>query len=415
MTQVQLDDLVRPGMRIAVADGCGTPRVLFSALSRAAAKHGDLRLLLGWTPYPEPELDTSLFADARTVMSGWGLRTAVDQGSVVPIPARLSAVPALLHGPLRPDLLLATVVRTPDGPRFSTEVSWLRTAIAAGVPVAAVVTTAGPHADAGPPLPADAVTVLGDPAGIPLAPREVTFASPSPAHQRICALAAELVPEGARLQVGPGQLGAAMLSALTVPVRIDSGLLPEQVVDLDERGLLIGEPMAAYLVGTARLYQWADRRPILHPLEVTHDLGRLSNGTPFVAFNTAIELDVAGQVNVEGTAEAIVGGIGGHSDYAAAATRSVGGLSIVAVPSTHKGRSTLVRSLARPVSTPSQDVDVVINERGYVDLRGLTRDERAAALLDLWGEVGVRGADRGRSGSHPGGGQSLLDLERPVQ
>ena len=374
-------------MRIAVEDGTGTPRSLFPALNRAAERHGDLRLLLGWTPVAEPTLDLSLFADARTVMSGWGLRAAVEAGTVTPIPMRLSAVPALLHGPLRPDLVLATVVRTAAGLRFSAEVSWLRAAMGAGVPVAAVVSRSGPHADAGPALPEDAVIVLGETDD---GPRELSFATPSPAQEQICAHAAALVPEGARVQVGPGQLGAAMLRALRVPVRIDSGLLPEQVVDLDERGLLLDDPIAAYLVGSERLYRWAHGRPVLHPLEVTHDLGRLSNGVPFVAFNTAIELDVAGQVNVEGTESAIVGGIGGHADYAAAGARSVGGLSIVAVSSTHKGRSTLVRRLSRPASTPSQDVDVVVTERGAADLRGLSRAERAAALLDLWGPAGVR-------------------------
>jgi hypothetical protein len=384
---VTLDELVKPGMTVAVADGTGTPRALFPELNRVAERHGDLRLLLGWTPVVEPGLDLSRFAAARTLMSGWGLRGPVAEGTVTPIPARMSAAPALLHGPLRPDVLLATVVRDADGLRFGSEVSWLRAAVDAGVPVAAVLSRTAPHADAGPPLPADAVSVLTETAD---GPHEVTFGSPRPEHEAICRHAAALVPEGARLQVGPGQLGAAMLRAVRVPVRVDSGLLAEDVVDLDERGLLLDQPVATYLVGGRRLYAWAHGRPILHPLEVTHDLGRLSNGLPFVAFNTAIELDTAGQVNVEGTAAAVVGGIGGHADYAVAGARSVGGLSIIAVSSTHRGRSTLVRTLSRPVSTPSQDVDIVITERGAVDLRGLTRDERAAALRDLWGEVGVR-------------------------
>jgi acyl-CoA hydrolase len=63
---------------------------------------------------------------------------------------------------------------------------------------------------------------------------------------------------------------------------------------------------------------------------------------------------------------------------------------LVAVSRAHRGRSTLVRTLSRPVSTPSQDVDVMVTERGAVDLRGLTRDERTAAILDLWGSIGVR-------------------------
>jgi acyl-CoA hydrolase len=384
----ELDELVEPGMLVAVADGTGSPRALYPALNRAAARHRDLRLLLGWTPRADPTLDLSLFADVRTVMSGWGLRAAVAEGRVQPVPVRMSAVPALLHGPLRPDLLLATLVRTPGGLRFSAEVAWMRAVVEAGARVAAVLSRTGPHADAGPALPEEQVSVLGE---VDDRPVELRFATPTPAQEAICAHAAALVPEGARLQVGPGQLGAAMLRAIRVPVRIDSGLLPEEVVDLDEHGLLVEPPMAAYLVGTERLYRWAHGRPLLHPLEVTHDLGRLSNGIPFVAFNTAIELDVAGQVNVEGTASAVVGGIGGHADYAAAGARSVGGLSIIAVSSTHQGRSTLVRQLSRPVTTPSQDVDIVVTERGYVDLRGLSRPERTAALLDLWGEAGVRG------------------------
>jgi acetyl-CoA hydrolase/transferase-like protein len=383
---VELGDMIKPGMRVAVADGVGSPRALFGELNRIAETHGDLRLLLGWMPHPEPGLDASRFADARTVMSGWGLREPVTAGDVTPVVTRLTSVPALLHGPLRPDVLLVGLVRTGDGLRLSTEVSWMRGLIESGIPVAAVLNRAAPCADAGPPLPEDEITVLGESVADP--PREVSFTEPGPTHLAICEHVARLVPEGARLQVGPGQLGAALLRALRVPVRLESGLLPEQVVELEERGLLLGEPMATYLVGGRRLYEWADRRPVLRPLEVTHDLGRLSNGEPFIGFNTAIELDLAGQVNVEGTASAIVGGIGGHPDYAAAAARSVGGLSIVAVPSAHRGRPTLVRTLSRPVTTPAHDVDVVVTERGAADLRGLDRAERADALLGLWrGEI----------------------------
>ena len=69
-------------MRVAVTDGVGTPRALNPALNRVAARCGDLRLLLGWTPRPQPGLKAELFADARTLMSGWGLRATVDEGVV---------------------------------------------------------------------------------------------------------------------------------------------------------------------------------------------------------------------------------------------------------------------------------------------------------------------------------------------
>ena len=321
-------------------------------------------------------------------MPGWGLRRAVDAGLVRFAPARMSAVPALMHGPWRPDLLVATVVRSADGFRFGSEVSWQRAAIDAGARVAAVVSAAAPHADAGPALPADHVVVVAETSEPPGVLAEAT---PAPAYQAIAALIAPLIEPGARLQVGPSPVAGALLRALTAPVRLDSGLLPEAVVDLDERGLLAGTPVASYLAGGPRLYAWADGKPLLHPLEHTHDLGRLS-ADPLFAVNTAVEIDLDGQVNVEGTAASALGGIGGHPDYAAAAARSIGGLSIVAVPTAHNGQPTLVRRLSRPVSTPSHDVDVVVTERGVADLRGLSRLERNRTLTRLWdGQVAPGG------------------------
>jgi acyl-CoA hydrolase len=269
-------------------------------------------------------------------MSGWGLRRPVDAGLVRALPVRLSAVPALLHGPLRPDLLVAAVVPRPGGGfGFGSEVSWLRAAVAAGVTVAGVLAPRYPCSDAGPALPEDRLVIVGSTSD---RPATLTFSAPEPEHRAIAGHVAALVPEGARVQVGPGALGVAILDALASPVRVESGLLPDGVVDLDRRGLLIGEPAAAYLAGGERLLDWADGRPLLHAIEYTHDSGRLSSGEAFIAVNTALEVDEQGQVNVEGLPGAAVGGIGGHPDYAAAGSRSVGGLSIVALPAARQGR-----------------------------------------------------------------------------
>ncbi len=376
----ELTDLIRPGMTVALGDGVGTPASVFRKLSRAAARHGDVRLILGWMPRPVAGLDFTAFGEVRTFMPGWGLRAGTDSGQVRFAPARLSAVPALLHGPWRPDLLVTTLVAAADGGfGFGTEVSWQRAAIDAGAAVAAVLSDSAPRADAGRPLPASQVVVIGQTHEPPPLPE----AEPSQAHQAIAAAIEPLITPNARLQVGPGQVATALLGRLRVPVRIDTGLLPEAVVGLDERGLLAGEPIATYLAGGARLYDWADGLPILHPIEYTHDPGRLS-ADPLFAVNPAVEIDLDGQVNVEGTAASALGGIGGHPDYCAAAARSIGGLSIIALPSTHKGLPTLVPRLARPASTPAHDVDVVVTERGLADLRGKSRPERRQAIANLW-------------------------------
>lgn len=378
----RLDALVRPGTRVALGDGCGSPRVLHGPLSHAAAGKG-VHLILGWMPAPAPQLDPSAFAEVRAVVGGHGVRKMIDSDRVRFVPCRLSAVPALLAGPLRPDLLVAAVVERPDGLHFGSEVSYLRGLVEAGVPVAAVVSTTAPCADAGPPLPADQVTVLGE---TDEGPAEIETPPPTPVDEAIARHVAKLIPEGARVQVGPGRLAQAILSALTVPVRLDSGLLPDPVVDLDERGLLLDEPVATYLVGTRRLYEWADGRRILRPVEVTHDISRLTarEHPPLIAVNTAIEVDLHGQVNVEGIGATTAGMIGGHPDYCAAGAQGTG-LSVIALPSAVKGSPTLVERLSRPVTTASHDVDVVVTEHGTADLRGLDRSERRRALLDLWG------------------------------
>ncbi|MFC5062548.1 acetyl-CoA hydrolase/transferase C-terminal domain-containing protein [Actinomycetospora atypica] len=385
-----LAQLVRPGARVAIADGCGAPRAAYAALSELARTRGDLRLVLGWMPAPLEGLDLAAFADARTVMPGWGLRTAVADGLVRSVPARLSATPSLLAGPLRPDLLVVAAAPGPYGLQLGSEVSWVRAVIDAGVPIAAVVDAALPRAAAGPVLPEGQTYEIGhDDAG----PAEIPVPDePSAEHREIGRSVAALLPNDARLQWAPGQLGQAVVRAVLDrgrPVHADSGLLGDPVVDLDEAGLLASTPVATYLVGTRRLYDWADAqgragRPVLHGVEHTHDPNRLAAEPPLVAVNTAVEIDLDGQVNVEGSARAIVGGIGGHPDYSAAATRSRRGLSVIALASTHRGRPTLVDRLSRPVTTASHDVDVVVTEHGVAHLRGLDRAERRVALRTLW-------------------------------
>src|ERR1700733_678044 len=346
----QIADLVRPGMTVAVGDGFGAPRAVSAELSRAAARAGRVRLILGWVPRDDPNLDLAAFADVRTFMPGWGLRDGVVAGLVRFPPVRLSAVPALLHGPWRLDLLVASLVPAGGGYAFGSEVSWQRAAIGAGATVAAVISRGAPRADAGERLDRDRVVAVGEEKEPPGVLRDTP---PTPEHEEIARRVASLVPEGVRLQVGPSPVGDALLRRLTVPVALDSGLLPDSVTDLASRGLLIGHPVATSLAGGPRLYEGADGRPVLQPIEYTHDLGRLSAG-PFIAVNTAVEIDVDGQVNVEGTASAVLGGIGGHADYAAAATRSVRPPPPARSAASPSSRSPPATTASRPSSAASR-------------------------------------------------------------
>jgi acyl-CoA hydrolase len=210
----------------------------------------------------------------------------------------------------------------------------------------------------------------------PKAPQEI--------HHALAESVLRFVPAGARLQYGPGQLGTALLNDLTVPVHLDTGLLTDAVVDLEQRGLMTTTPSATYLMGSDVLYEWADGKAILRGIEYSHDLTRLSRGAPLIAVNTAIEIDHYGQVNVEGVGDKVVGGIGGHPDYCAAGAMSRVGLSIIAVPSETNGRSPFVEHLSRPASTPAHDVDVIVTESGHADLRGADWSQRRRLITELF-------------------------------
>lgn len=382
-----LRDSLRPGMTLALGDGVGALRHLDdgasvgAVVSAAAREVGSIRLVLGWLPAAVDDLDTDAFTDVVALMPGWGVREVLRSPSARFLPTRLAAIPALLADVLRPDVLLTRLVQRDGSLQFGTEVSWQHAVIDGGTRVFGIVDATAPAAGALPPLDPSAIEVLGTVDGglVHLPERQ-----PEPIHEALADAVLRFVPEGVRLQYGPGQLGTALLQRTRVPLHIDTGLLTDAVVDLDRRGLLAGTPSATYLLGSEVLYRWADGRPILRGLDHTHDLTRLSRGTPLIAVNTAIEIDPDGQLNVEGVDEKVFGGIGGHPDYCAAARMSCGGLSIIAVPSKTNGRSPLVERLSRPASTPAHDVDVIVTESGHVDLRAADWSQRRHLITELF-------------------------------
>ena len=375
-----LGEVLRPGMTVAVGDGVGAIRD-GAALSAVARDVGSVRLVLGWLPAPIVGIDPDCFAEVVALMPGWGVRDVLSSPKAHFVPTRLAAIPALLAGALRPDVLITRLVERNGRLHFGTEVSWQSELVDSGVPVLAIVDDTSPTASAEAALDPDRVTVVGYSSDGPI---QLLLKDPEPVHEQLADAVLQFVPDGARLQYGPGQLGTALLSRAKVPLQLDTGLLTDAVLDLDERGLLAATPSASYLLGSDALYDWADGKHILRGISHTHDSTRLSRGEPFVAVNTAIEIDPWGQVNVEGVGDKVVGGIGGHSDYCSAGRMSRGGLSIIAVPSRFNGGSPLVQQLSRPASTPAYDVDVIVTECGHADLRGADWSQRQKLITELF-------------------------------
>lgn len=383
---VALRERLRPGMTVAVGDGVGAVRCLEdgtaigAVLSAAAREVGGIRLVLGWLPTPFVGLEVDAFAEVVALMPGWGVRDVLRHPNARFVPTRLTGFTALLAGPLRPDLLLTRLGRRGADLFFTTEVSWQRGVIDAGVPTLAIVDYRAPIASDH-PLGSAAIVVIGSATDGPV---EIPVKEPAPVHDALADEVLRWIPAGARLQYGPGQLGTALLRRNQVPLQIDTGLLTDAVLDLDRRNLLIGTPTATYLLGSDALHRWADGRGVLHGIEFTHDLTRISRGDPLITVNTAIELDHFGQVNVEGRSDKVVGGIGGHADYCLAGHVSTTGLSIIAITSAVNGCSSLVDRLSRPVSTAAHDVDVIVTEAGSADLRGTSWGQREALITELF-------------------------------
>jgi len=376
----EFDRVIQPGVTVALGDGIGMPYDACAALTKRAREVGGVRLITGWLVECPPGLEFDAFEDVRTFMAGYGLATGIAAGSVQYTPTNVSQLPALLTGPWRPDVTVLSAVETKRGLALGTEVSWVLTAAELSSACLVELRSRGTAAARAGLLDGLPLRVVGESDRPPLAPDRARV---DDVAASIGKTVASLVPHGAAVQFGPGSIGEATVQAIDRPVMVDSGVLTDAVVDLAERELLLGRPLGTYLFGSARLCEWADEKEFLDRIEVTHDPSRLA-GRPLVAINTALQIDRVGQLNIESVGGRQIAGIGGHADYASAGSRSPGGLSIVALPSTRGGRSTLVDHLQAPVSTPRSAVDIVVTEYGQADLRGRTDHERRDLIGSLF-------------------------------
>jgi 4-hydroxybutyrate CoA-transferase len=202
---------------------------------------------------------------------------------------------------------------------------------------------------------------------------------------------ASFITDGTTLQIGLGKVPAAVLDALgdRRGLRFHSGMLSDGFMGLHARGALRRDHdhVACTLVGSREFYDWAADCPFiqLRGCEETHAPARLAALDRLVAINSALEVDLFGQCNLEFLGGRAVSGPGGAPDFAAAAKRAQGGISIVALPASSQGASR-IRACLEPGTTASlarSEVDVVVTEHGAADLRGCSVYERAEALIRI--------------------------------
>jgi acyl-CoA hydrolase len=210
------------------------------------------------------------------------------------------------------------------------------------------------------------------------------------AQEAIARRIADLIPDGAAIQTGIGAAPAAAAGRLIDrrDLVIRSGMVTLGYRTLADAGALAAgaDHITGMAYGTEAFMRWAADALIFADATVTHGAAALAATPKLHAINSALEVDLFGQANVEWRGGRLVSGLGGAPDFARAARRSAGGRAILALPATANG-GTVSRIVARldapTVSIPRDDADLVVTEHGVADLRGASLDERAAALIAI--------------------------------
>jgi len=223
----------------------------------------------------------------------------------------------------------------------------------------------------------------------------------SDVEQRVGEHVAQLVPDGATLQTGIGGIPDAVLRRLggKKHLGIHTELFSDGVIELVERGVVDGEMkslhpgkiVAGFILGTRRLFDFVHDNPIfeLHPTEYINDPFVIAANDRMVAINSAIEVDLTGQVCADSIGPRLYSGVGGQVDFIYGASRSKGGVPIIALPSTATIKGEQVSKIVpmlktgAGVVTTRNHVHYVVTEHGAPDLYGKTIRQRARALIDI--------------------------------
>jgi acyl-CoA hydrolase len=391
-------DRLRPGMRVLMQPGCGNPSALVGEIMRQAERLAPLTLMGGLRlddyPFGAPAYAGKLrFA---TWHMSPRLADARARGDVDFVPARYFDSVSLFAagGAWAPDAVLLHTAPPDRAGYLSIGVSAYALPAARRAPLVIAQVNARMPRTLGNAFvhrtQVDAWVEVDEPL-LEYPPSPV-----GPVERQIARHVAGLVPDGATLQVGVGSIPQAIMDALgdKRDLAVHS-LLVEHMLPLVEQGVITnarkrlhrGRMDIGEIMGTARLFDWSRDNPAINmePSDIVHDPHVLASLDDFVSVNSALEVDLLGQVNAESVDGRQVTGIGGQFDFVLGASRSEGGRSIIALPSTGKGGA-VSRVVARlgagaRVTTPRFLADAVVTEHGVAELRGRSDAGRARELI----------------------------------
>jgi acetyl-CoA hydrolase len=393
--------LVRSGQRLYVGGGCGVPQPLLEALVARADQLREVEIIhiltAGDDPTTTPEMAASFRHNALFI--GANTRSAVQEGRADFTPIFLSEIPRLFRSGDLPIDIAFIQVSPPDSHGFCSlgvEVGCTLPAARAATTVIAEVNERMPRTlgDSFIHISRIAAAIETD---RPL--YALPQGKPDPIAARIGRNIAELIPDGATLQLGIGAIPDAVLSFLGGKrhLGIHSELFSDGVIDLVEQGVIDGEAksihqgklICGFLLGTQRLFDWVHNNAMVecHPTDYVNDPFIIAQNRRMVAINSALQIDLTGQVCADSIGTRLYSGVGGQVDFIRGAARADGGLPIIALPSTARDDtiSRIVPTLdaGAGVVTSRYDVHAIVTEYGVAQLHGRTLAERAKALTAI--------------------------------
>lgn len=392
--------LIRSGDNIFVHTAAATPEILLNAMVERANELSDVHLyhmhIEGEAKHVQPQYK-GIFTD-HSFFVGANVRKAVQQGLADYIPIFYSEVPRVLRKGVIPIDVAMIQVSPPDTHGYCSLGVSVETSLAGVKSAKKVIAQVNPnmprsHGDGIIHISSIDAYVWSD---VPI--HEVAPAEPTEVETKIGEHVASLVEDGATLQMGIGAIPNAVLNCLGnhKGLGIHTEMFSDGVVDLVEKGVITGEfkkthpgkIVSGFAIGTRRLYDFIDDNPLVAMLDIAYvnDTSVIRKNPKVTAINSALEVDLMGQICADSIGTLQYSGVGGQMDFIRGASLSDGGKPIIALPSTTKnGESKIVNylKLGADVVTTRAHVHYVVTEYGIAELYAKNLKQRAKALINI--------------------------------
>lgn len=397
---------IKSGQRIFLTGNCSVPQIVLSALVDYAPKLSNVEicqaLTVGPADYVSKEMDGHL--RVNTIFISGNVREAVHKGRADFTPVLLSEFPLLFKNGVLPLDVALVHVSPPDEHGFCSfgiEVGLTKSPAESADIIIAEVNQQMPRTLGDSFIHVSRLDYLV-PVDYPLQELLMGGVKPDEVVDKIASHISELIPDGATMQMGIGAIPDAVMKYLydKKDLGIHTEMFSDGVIDLVNAGIITntrksiqtGKITAGFVIGSKRLYEWVDDNPIIdfHPTEYVNDPFVIAQNDRQVSINSAIEIDLTGQVCADSIGPKLYSGVGGQFDFIYGASRSKDGVPIIALPSTAKLRDGTTVSRIVPllkqgagVVTTRNHVWFVVTEYGIADLFGKTIRQRSRSLINI--------------------------------